>query len=181
MKVETGRFGVLDVRKEDIICFNEGLLGFEHLSKFFIVDLGDNTLILWIQSIDDPKVAFPILEPKMFSPSYSIKLLPAELASLDLERLSDASVYSILTIPPKAVTQMTANLKAPIVINNKTKMARQIVLQDNKLDVSFPMYDGLKEYTASYSMNHGTDKGLDKPKPSVVTNPASGSRPTQSP
>ena len=150
MKVNTTRFGELEVEKKDIITFKEGLLGFEKLTKFFIVDPGDQTLILWFQSIDDSATAFPIIEPKIFLPNYSVRLLPAELASLDLEGLSDASIYTILTIP-EVVTDMSANLKAPIIINNKTKSARQIVLQDSKLEVKHKMYLDLKKYISSYT------------------------------
>jgi flagellar assembly factor FliW len=147
VKVNTTRFGELEVNKNDIITFKEGLLGFEHLNKFFIVDPGDRTLILWLQSVNDAAVAFPILEPKIYEPNYIVKLLPAELSSLELADLSCASIYSILTIPQN-IKEMSANLKAPIVINNKTKIARQIVLQDSKLEVRFALYNGLKKYIA---------------------------------
>ena len=122
MKINTSRFGNLEVEKNEIITFTEGLLGLESLKKFTVVDPGDQTLILWLQSIDDETVAFPIIEPRIFMPDYRVKLLPAELNSLSLENLNDATVYSILTIPQN-VTDMSANLKAPIVINNSTKAA----------------------------------------------------------
>lgn len=150
MKIKTTRFGELEVDKKDIIEFTEGLLGFENLKKFFIVDPGDQTLILWLQSIDDAATAFPIIEPKIFQPNYMVKLLPVELNSLNLENLSNASVYTVLTIPQN-VTEMSANLKAPIIINNKTKTARQIVLQDSKLEVRFKMYMDLKKYIVNYA------------------------------
>jgi len=150
VKVQTTRFGELEVDKKDLINFKEGMLGFEQLKKFFIVDPGDQTLILWLQSVDDETTAFPIIEPKIYSPDYTAKLLPAEMASLELETLTDASVYTILTIP-QVVTDMSANLKAPIVINNKTKIARQIVLQDSKLEVRHKMYLSLKKHIVSYS------------------------------
>lgn len=155
MKVNTTRFGELEVDKKDIITFKEGVLGFDNLKKFFVVDPGDQTLILWLQSIEDEGTAFPIIEPKIFKPDYIVKLLPAELTSLSLESLSDASIYTILTIP-KAVTEMSANLKAPIVINNKTKNARQIVLQDSKLEVRCEMYKELKTYIVNYSSDDST-------------------------
>jgi len=150
VKVNTTRFGDLEVDKKDIITFKEGLLGFDNLKKFFIVDPGDQTLILWFQSIEDASTAFPIIEPKIFQPHYSVKLLPAEMASLNLESLGDASVYTILTIP-EVVTDMSANLKAPIIINNQTKLARQIVLQDSKLEVRFKMYMDLKKYIVNFN------------------------------
>ncbi len=150
MRIETTRFGTLEVNRKDFIVFKEGPLGFEDKKKFFIVDPGDQTLILWIQSVDSKDVAFPIIEPKIFMPEYIVKLLPIELASLELMSLTEASVYTILTIP-KLVTEMSANLKAPIIINNKTNIARQIVLQDNKLEVAHPMYLELKQYVSNYT------------------------------
>ncbi len=150
MKINTSRFGNLEVEKEEIITFSEGLLGFENLKKFTVVDPGDQTLILWLQSTEDESTAFPIIEPRIFMPNYRVKLLPAELNSLSLTDLSNATVYSILTIP-QTVTEMSANLKAPIIINNDTKSARQIVLQDSKLEVKFPMYLDLKKYIVNFN------------------------------
>jgi len=150
VKVNTTRFGELQVNKEDVINFPEGLLGFESLNRFFVVDPGDSTLILWLQSADDAKVAFPIIEPKIFKPDYVAKLMPADMNSVNLESLGDAKIYSILTIPA-TVTDMSANLKAPIVINNAKKIAKQIVLQDSKLSVKHEMYKDLKKYIVTYS------------------------------
>lgn len=150
MKINTTRFGELEVEKSDLITFKEGLLGFENLRSFFVVDPGDQTLILWLQSSEQPGVAFPIIEPKIFKPEYIVQLVPSEMQSLNLENINDAVVYSILTIP-RVVTDMNANLKAPIIINNKSKLGRQIVLQDSKLEVKFPMYLELKKYIVNYN------------------------------
>jgi flagellar assembly factor FliW len=150
LKVNTTRFGELQVNQEDIINFSEGVLGFENLRQFFVVDPGDSTLILWLQSIEDSKIAFPIIEPKIFKPDYIAKLLPADMNSVHLESVADAKIYSILTIPSN-ITEMSANLKAPIVINNNKKIAKQIVLQDNKLSVKFEMYKELKSFIVAYS------------------------------
>lgn len=150
MKINTTRFGELELDKSDMITFREGLLGFDDLRTFFVVDPGDQTLILWLQSAEKPAVAFPIIEPKIFKPEYTVKLVPSEMRSLHLENINDAVVYSILTIP-QTVTDMNANLKAPIIINNKSKLGRQIVLQDSKLEVKFPMYKELKKYIVNYN------------------------------
>ncbi len=150
MIVKTTRFGELQVNQEDVINFNEGLLGFESLKKFFVVDPGDSTLILWLQSIDDSSIAFPIIEPKIFQPDYVARLLPADMNSVELDNIANARIYSILTIPSN-VAEMSANLKAPIVINNSKKIARQIVLQDSKLSVKHEMYKELKRYIVAYA------------------------------
>ncbi len=150
MKVKTTRFGELEVNPSDIITFSEGLLGFENLKKYFVVDPGDSTLILWLQSTEDEKVAFPIIEPKIFKPDYIAKLLPADLNGLELDSLQTARLYSILTIPA-AVTEMSANLKAPVVVNSTKKVGKQIVLQDSKLSVKHEMYKELKTYIVNFS------------------------------
>lgn len=163
VKVNTTRFGELQVNKEDIITFSEGVLGFEKLNQFFVVDPGDSTLILWLQSIDDSEIAFPIIEPKIFKPDYVAKLLPADMASVSLDSLSDAKIYSILTIPSQ-ITDMSANLKAPIVINNKKKIAKQIVLQDSKLSVKYEMYKDLKSYIVSYASDDSKRTTVTEPQ-----------------
>jgi flagellar assembly factor FliW len=141
MKSNTSRFGMVEVAEADIVEFPEGLLGFEGLKKFFIVDPADDTLILWLQSLDSPGVAFPMLEPKLFKSDYKVRLSANELRSLRVDSTSskDALVYCILTIP-EDVTAMTANLKAPIVINGAEQVARQVVLQENEYSVKYPMY-----------------------------------------
>ena len=150
MKVKTTRFGELEVNPTDLVTFAEGLFGFENLKKYFVVDPGDSTLILWLQSTEDEKIAFPIIEPKIFKPDYIAKLLPADLNGLDLDSLTTAKLYSILTIPG-TVTEMSANLKAPVVINSSKKIGKQIVLQDSKLSVKHEMYKELKTYIVNFS------------------------------
>jgi flagellar assembly factor FliW len=157
VKIKTTRFGELEVEKKDILTFKDGLLGYDNLKKYFVVDPGDQTLILWLQSIDNENTAFPIIEPKIFNPDYAVKLLPAELQSLALDKLGDASIYTILTIP-KSVTEMSANLKAPIVINNKSKQARQIVLQDSKLEIRALIYKDLKRNIVSYRTSDDSNR-----------------------
>jgi len=150
VKIQTTRFGELEVDKKDVITFKDGILGFETLKNFFIVDPGDQTLILWLQSTEEKTVAFPVIEPKIFKPDYSVKLMPIDFASLELDGLDNASVYTILTIPQN-VLEMSGNLKAPIVINNKSKYAKQIVLQDSKLEVRYMMYNDLKKYIMNFN------------------------------
>lgn len=170
VKVKTSRFGELQVDKNDILKLQDGILGFEHLKRFFIVDPGDSTLILWLQSLDDESVAFPVLEPKIFCPDYVVRLLPSELQSMEIEGVNEAKIYSILTIP-KNVTQMSANLKAPIVVNPNKKLARQIVLQDSKLSVRHEMYKDLKQYIVNFTSDDAKRTRVSDPT-SIETNTA---------
>jgi flagellar assembly factor FliW len=143
--VKTGRFGQLTVGDDEKIRIPNGLLGFPEYTEFCLVDPGDDTLILWLQSLQNPEIAFPLLEPKIFKPDYATRLSAAELRELKLENVNQSAVFSILTIP-EDVTQMTANLKAPLVINLKEQLARQVVLQENEYGIKHAMFKELRQH-----------------------------------
>lgn len=150
MKIRTTRFGEIEINQQDIIHFKEGILGFEQYKNFTIVDPNDTTLIMWMQCIDSPQIAFPIIEPQIFKQDYCPVLMPADMNSVELTQPNDARVYTILTIPAD-FTLMNANMKAPIIINIKKNIARQIVLQDNKLVVKYEMYKDLKRAISGFA------------------------------
>lgn len=145
MIVQTGRFGKLTVGDDEIIQMPNGILGFPDLTEFCLVDPGDETLILWLQSTQDPKMAFPVLEPKIFKPDYTARLSASELRELKLENLSRAAVFCVLTIPGE-ISMMTANLKAPLVVNLQAQVARQVVLQENEYGLKHPMFKELRQH-----------------------------------
>ncbi|MEW6056019.1 MAG: flagellar assembly protein FliW [Bdellovibrionota bacterium] len=148
MKIKTVRFGELEVGADEIITFPEGILGFTELHRYCLVDPGDDTLILWMQSLDDANIAFPVLEPKIFKSDYVVKLSYQELKQLKLENINQSIVFTILTIP-KDVTQMTANLKAPIVVNLREQLGRQVILQENEYTLKHLMFKELKAQLAT--------------------------------
>lgn len=145
MVVQTGRFGQLEFHDDEIVEFPHGVFGFPDLHKFALVDPADDTLILWMQSLEQPAIALPLLEPKIFKPDYTARLSAAELRELKLENISASAVFSILTIPDD-VSMMSANLKAPIVINLKLRIGRQVVLQENEYGIKHLMFMDLKKH-----------------------------------
>ena len=168
MVVQTGRFGQIEVSSEEIISIPSGVLGFPEDHNFCLVDPGDETLILWLQSLSNPRLAFPVLEPKIFKPEYVVRLSAAELRELRLISIKDASVFTILTIPA-AMSEMTANLKAPLVINVREKTAKQVVLQENDQPIKFPMFKELR--THLISLPHNTAAKSEKSAIEVKTLP----------
>jgi len=163
--VKTGRFGQLTVGDDERIHIPSGVLGFSQYTRFCLVDPGDETLIVWLQSLENPDVAFPLLEPKIFKPDYSARLSAAELRELKLENINQSAVFSILTIGDD-VMQMTANLKAPLVINLKEQIARQVVLQENEYGIKQPMFKELRAHLitiASQTSNAVREAGATHP------------------
>lgn len=145
MKVNTTRFGELEVSPDEVIHFPEGILGFGDLKRYCLVDPADETLILWMQSLEEPSIAFPVLEPRIYKTDYIVKLSAQELKQLQLENINQSIVFTILTIP-RDVSQMTANLKAPIVINLRDQIGKQVVLQENEYTLKHLMFRELKAH-----------------------------------
>lgn len=147
MLIQTSRFGPVNLQDEDVVEFPEGILGFNDLRQFVLLDDPNDEIFAWLQSCEVPQIAFPVLEPELFTQGYSVSLTKHDLESLNLPK--DATTqgkvrsFSIITIPDDP-TQMTANLKAPIVINIATRKARQIVLQDNNLAIREPIFQKLQ-------------------------------------
>src|SRR5690625_4011176 len=130
MILETERFGTLHIDEEVMIQFPEGILGFESLTCFILLDRKVSKkasgAIQFLQAIDDPAIAFAVLDPHTFRPDYVPQLWDADREVLNIQQGDQLQILTILTVPEE-VRDMTANLMAPI-INNKTKrLGRQVV------------------------------------------------------
>ncbi len=144
MKVVTSRFGSMELMEEDLLQFPEGLLGFGNLRKFVLLDDPNDEIFAWLQSCEEPDVAFPVLEPELFATDYHVDLVKSDLEVLGLDDPMKARSFLIITIPADP-TQMTANFKAPVVINVAKRRARQCVLQDNSLAIREPIFARLQQ------------------------------------
>lgn len=161
MIIKTGRFGQLSVNDNEIIQIPNGIMGFPEFTKYCLVDPGDGTLILWLQSLENSEIAFPILEPRVFKSDYTVRLSGAELRELKLQNMNQSAVFAILTIP-QDVTQMTANLKAPLVINLKEQIARQVILQENEYSIKHLMFKELRAHLVSMEAQKKSGQPVEK-------------------
>lgn len=144
MVVHTSRFGAIAITAEDVINFPEGLLGFNELRRFVLLDDPSDEIFAWLQSCEEPNIAFPLLEPELFASGYSVQLTKHDMENLGLAPNEGFRCFTIITIPQDP-TQMTANLKAPVVINVTKRVARQCVLQDNSLAIREPIFTRLQQ------------------------------------
>lgn len=143
MIVNTSRFGQVQIDETLILNFPEGLLGFNDLRQFVLLDDPTDDIFAWLQSCESAQVAFPVLEPELFTEAYKVNLTRGDYEALKSTADSKLRYFSIVTIPDDP-TQMTANLKAPVVINLATRTARQCVLQDNNLAIREPIFAKLQ-------------------------------------
>lgn len=144
MKINTSRFGRIELQDSDVLTFPEGLLGFADLRQFVLLDDPSDEIFAWLQSCESSHIAFPVLEPELFTETYKVTLTKNDLEALKLPAQNMARYFSIVTIPDDP-TLMTANLKAPIVVNVVARLARQCVLQDNHLAIREPIFTKLQQ------------------------------------
>lgn len=136
MEVRTTRFGVIDIAEDRVITFPKGMLGFPDKSRYCLLEPGEDALFFWLQSLDDPNLAFVVTDPTFFVQEFSVPIRPEQMEGLALSRLEDAQVFVIVN---KVDQQLTGNLQGPLVINTLTKTGEQMVLADRRWTTRHPL------------------------------------------
>lgn len=146
MIITTRVFGEVDIDVKKIIHFENGIVGFPELQDFALVhdiDKGDNAGIRWMQSIQEPAFAMPVMDPLIVKEDYNPIVDDEVLKPIGSFDMDEILVLSTVTVP-KDITKMSVNLKAPIVINVSERKAVQIILDGDDYQVKFPVYDIIK-------------------------------------
>ena len=134
--IETTRFGKVELTDPKILKMQgDGILGFSHLKEFVLLVPDEKKPFWWLQSLEDGKVAFLVIDPFSICENYEPDLSPKQTDILDIEDVNDVTVLCIVTVNKQAQLKITANLRAPIVINTKNMSARQIVLERDDYDI----------------------------------------------
>lgn len=146
MNIVTKRFGEVGVDVNKVINFNSGLIGFEEYKQFMLIhDAEDeNAKILWIQSIDEPELALPVINPLIVKPEYNPVVEDELFKNIGEFENGEMLVLVTLTVPPQ-IKNLTTNLKAPIIINPITLKGCQIIVENDEYSVKFPIYDILNK------------------------------------
>ena len=130
MKLRTACFGSIEIDPEGIIHFPGGVPGFEDCRRFVLLQRPEEAPVAWLQGVDDPDLAFAVVEPRHFLAEYHPPLSPAELEPLKLAAGEEALILIILVLAPEP-ERITANLQAPVIINRKEKLGAQVYLGED--------------------------------------------------
>lgn len=144
-KVNTLRFGEIEIDEEKIVHFEDGIPAFEDEHEFVIIPYDDESPYVFLQSLTTPDLAFLMTMPFVFFPEYEFELDDETQAKLGIEEQEEMLIYSLLTIPGGKVSDMTANLMAPVVINTTNMQARQIVLDKSRYTTKHRLFPETKE------------------------------------
>jgi len=134
MIISTLRFGELEVPGDKIITMEKPVLGFEQLKQYCIVERDDCEPFLWFQSLEDPAIAFLIVNPVIFYPDYRIEVNPKEIEELLVNDVKTIETYVIVTVPQDP-QRMSINLQGPILINTESRLAKQLVMVNSEYRV----------------------------------------------
>ncbi len=140
MKIKTGRFGEIEVDSSRVIEMRGGILGFEHLKRFVLLVHRENHPFMWFQAVDDGNVAFVVVNPFLFQVPYEPEISDDAVERLSIESEKDVVLLVIVTIR-KDPFRVTANLRAPVVVNGKTREGMQVVLEWGDYPVQLSLVD----------------------------------------
>ena len=141
MDIETSRFGKITVNEEKLFNFVLPVVGFDELTRFVLLEHSNDSMFKWLQSVENPLLAFPIVSCANLSMDYVIDLPDSAVEALQIESVDDLLVMNIASIPSSDPSGATINLLAPLIFNVKNKLAGQIILSGSGYEVSCPIFE----------------------------------------
>lgn len=146
MKINTRLFGEIEVAEEKVITFQGGIIGFPDMTKFTLIydeEQGTAAGIRWLQSVDEPSFAMPVMDPHIVKEDYNPEVEEALLSKLG-EVTNDNLLVLVTVSVPSDLTKMSVNLQGPFIINVDERKACQVIVDTDKFPVRYPIYDILQ-------------------------------------
>jgi len=151
MLVKTKHFGEVELDENKIIYFENGIFGFEDCKSFTILyneQDGKRPDISWLQSIDEPALALPVISPFIIKPDYN-PVIEDELIK-HLENLNESNIVVLVSVTvPSDIKNISANLKAPFIINSELKKGAQVIAENSEYEIKHYFYEELQAYKAA--------------------------------
>lgn len=143
MRVDTKIFGEIEIADDKLITFENGIIGFPDLKRFALIhdgDKGDDAGIRFLQSIEEPGFAMPVMDPLAVKPDYDPEVNDELLAGVG--KISPDNMLVLVTVSvPGDLTKMSVNLQGPFVINVEEHKACQVIVENGDYPVKFPVYE----------------------------------------
>jgi flagellar assembly factor FliW len=124
MKITTYQFGEIEFGDDSVINFSSGILGFENLKKFLLIQTEDG-LFHWLNSIEQPEIAFPLISLRVVDDSF-----PQEV---------ECEAFGVVTFNPDPL-KVTVNMKAPVYINQNNKTGFQTILDEDNFVINYNLF-----------------------------------------
>ncbi len=139
MTVTTTKFGPIQVDPEKVLTLTTPFLGFPESRRFVLRPHGKDSPFIWLQSLDNPDLAFVTINPAVIAPAYRPDVLPLVREELAIGEARELELLVIITVPKGDFQAMTANLLGPVAINTARRLARQVLLDPQRYDPCWPV------------------------------------------
>ena len=159
MIIKTARFGEVSYNEEEVLFFPRGIPAFESNHKWILAG-SDESAIKWLQNIEDGDLALPVTSPDAIRPDYNARIPEDELKLVGSVNPADLALLIVVSIPRSAPWNMTANLRAPILVNLKTHKAVQVIALNEEYPIRHVIFpeDVRENMKAKAQIQDGGDK-----------------------
>jgi flagellar assembly factor FliW len=147
MLIHTVNFGNLEVPDDKVFTFKEGLPGFPQIHQFAIIEMDELKPFQYLQALGDPPIALFVINPFMVDPTYEFRLTDSDMEDINSKNPAEVAVFAVATIPEDP-NEATINLMAPIVINEKDRCGKQVILHESKYSVKHPLFSNANQNDA---------------------------------
>ena len=138
MTIQTSRFGKIEVSEDTLLTFPSGLVGFPAVQEFVVLDVAEDCQYQWFQAIKEPDLALVIIDVHLLDPEFKAEVSDEGLAELEITPTDPVLIIAVVTIPSGQPEQATANLRAPLVVNLRTRKGKQLILHES-IPLRFPL------------------------------------------
>ena len=156
MKIDTIRFGEIQIEEEKFVKFDAGLPGMEELKRFVLISTDETAPFHWIQAVDDATISLPVVNPFDLCPEYDPVVSEDVFNELDIKDTKELLVLTISVIP-KEHRNMTANFMAPIIINTVNNKGAQVIMDSSDYNMREPIFERVQVYLNGGGSNAGSD------------------------
>lgn len=155
--IQTTRFRKVQIRPQKVLHFPQGLIGFESSREFVLIHDGDRKLFLWLQSIAQPDLCFLLVEPKRIVDFFEPALSQEDETLLEAKNGDKISFLSLVHVD-ESHENIYVNLKSPIAINPSKRIGRQVILEDDRFPIRYPLKSKPKEAKKSEELESAVIK-----------------------
>lgn len=152
MKIKTKPYGEIEVGEKQKLSFPEGIIGFKEIHFYYLIDSKEGPFY-WLQAEESPDLAFLLINPRTFMRDYRLMIRDEDLQSLKLENEEDLLDFAIVTVPEDP-EKISANLMGPIIVNKKTRVARQVISENERYTVKHYILEEMKKEKESLVESH---------------------------
>lgn len=144
--VESTRFGSFDVASDIVLHFPHGMIGFPTHNEYVLIKQREDSVFMWLHSISDPTLAFPIVIPWAFHWDFEVKISDDDLAAISVTNASQISILSVVNVGSD-VRKGSVNLFSPVVINNETRICKQVINTADGYSTRDPLFRAASDPT----------------------------------